>query len=111
MDERSIERLLPKIKCTVCGCWYAPAGMQVLAHALDLWFLRVWCSECANSSLVLAMVGQDEEVRIASDLSEEETERFASAGPISADDVLDVHAWLQGPTARVWDVLCEGSGE
>lgn len=108
MDEGLIERLLPKIKCTVCGRWYAPAGMKVLAHAWDLWFLRVWCTECANSSLVLAKIGEDEQLRDIDDLTEEESERFADAVPISADDVLDVHGLLQDPTIDVSDIFCQG---
>jgi hypothetical protein len=108
MDEGSIERLLPKIRCTVCGCWYDPAGTQVLAHALDLWFLRVWCSECANSSLVIAKVGEDDQIVGIGDLTEKEFERFADAAPISADDVLDVHGLLHDPTVGVSDIFCQG---
>lgn len=109
MDEGLIERLLPKIKCTVCGCWYAPAGMKVLAHDRDLWFLRVWCTECANSSLVLAKIGEDEQMSEANDFTEEESVEPAKAPPISTDDVLDVHGWLQDPTMNVSDIFCQGT--
>jgi hypothetical protein len=47
------------------------------------------------------MVREDEAPTVVDDLTEEEAARFEGAPAITADDVLDVHDWLQDLPADV----------
>ena len=106
MDDTTIKRLLSQLKCTVCGHRYAPGSTKVLVHSEGLWLLRVWCCECCASSLVVALIGEDEARTGIGDLTEVEIEKFVDAPPIGADDVLDVHDVLVDAPVDITSLFC-----
>ena len=105
-----IKELLSKLRCGVCGFSYVSDSAKVLGHTGDLWFLRVWCSECSGSSVVVVMVREEESPIAFGDLTEEEYARFTDAPSISADDVLEIHEWLERPCADISGLLGRGDG-
>ncbi len=96
MEEGLIKRLMTSIKCGVCGQCYEIDNIGVLGHRQDLWFLRASCSACRTQCLVAAVIGEESEPEVITDLTEAELDRFRDAGRLSADEVLDMHNFLKG---------------
>ena len=95
MEETVIKRLMASVKCTVCGQRYETDNISVLGHQEDLWFLRVLCSTCHTQFLVAAVIKEDKEPKVITDLTEAELDKFRDAGVLSADDILDMHGFLK----------------
>lgn len=96
VDEFFIERLMATIRCAVCGEHYEGADIRVLGHRDDLWFLSVSCPSCKSHGLIAAVIREADSEEEVSDLGDEELARFFDAKAISADDVLDMHGFLEG---------------
>ncbi|MBI2865876.1 MAG: hypothetical protein HYX99_00750 [Chloroflexi bacterium] len=87
MNLRQFRWLVSHIKCNNCGENLKPRDVQVLGQQEDLWFLSVICAGCHTQSLIAAMVQegrQAEPLEAAPELGE----------PVTADDVLDIHSFL-----------------
>jgi hypothetical protein len=93
------------VACSACGTRFRQSSLRVLRHEDDLWHIRGRCPRCAAVTLLLVkldlrnsngdptLLGSAE--RAASlELTAEETQRFAEATPIGADDVLAMSEWL-----------------
>jgi len=97
MEEGVVKRLMASIKCGVCGQGYEVDSVSVLGHSQDLWFLQAFCSACHTRCLVAAVVKESAEPElITSDLTEAELDKFKSVGKLAADEMLDVHNFLEG---------------
>src|SRR3990172_6440148 len=70
--------------CTVCEERVPADRIRLLARRDDLLFLQVDCGACGSSSLGF----------VADAVAVPEAVRLAGGPPISADDVLDMHALL-----------------
>jgi len=92
--ETLIRKLIASVRCSVCGKPYRPSNIKVLGHEDNLWFLSVFCPSCRTLGLVAAVVKR-EAVKRATELTPEEKIKFANARPIGADDVLEMHEFLQ----------------
>ena len=95
MNERFIKKLMSAIKCSICREHYEINNIKVLGHEDDIWFLNVFCPSCHNQALVAAVVKKDKSLETTTDLTKAESAKFARAGTISADDILDLHDFLQ----------------
>ncbi len=95
MEERLVKKLLTSIKCCSCGQHYDECSVDILGHSEELWFLRMICSSCSVQSLVAAIIKEDNRPEDTTDLTREEVERFAAVKVVGADDVLDMHTFLQ----------------
>ena len=95
MDDRFIKRLIANVRCGVCGEHYGGQNVKVLGHRDALWFLSVFCPACGGQGLVAAAIKERELPRPITDLSETEQARFRNFGPVSADELLDIHAFLR----------------
>ena len=69
--------------------------VKVLGNHEDLWFLQVTCSSCHGRYIVTVVINQDETVEFVSDLTDKELSRFENIHSLSADDILDMHAFLK----------------
>jgi hypothetical protein len=94
MEETFIKRLMTSIKCADCGQRYDIDSISVLGHHEDLWFLRTLCSACHAQCLVAVVVKEDKRPEVITDLTEAESNRFRGAGALTADEVLDMHRFL-----------------
>jgi hypothetical protein len=84
--------------CNVCGQNHAKSDIRVLGRLESAWIVRVTCSRCQTSFKLLVVI--DEAVAaIAQAKSEAGTSRPVRerrrAIPVSADEVLDAHEFLQ----------------
>ncbi len=109
-SEKQIKRIvLDRMeRCTVCHRGFESDDVHILSRKSDMWMLMVSCSECHARNFVAAVIGDGdaEEAQLAlRRLGEEHVrDRFeveaeapsAPADPVSVDDVLEVHEFLQG---------------
>jgi hypothetical protein len=95
-------------RCSVCHRGFEPDDVHVLSRKSDMWMLMVSCGECQARNFVAAVIGDGdaEEAQLAlRRLGEEhirtsreiETETpYEPQDPVSIDDVLEIHEFLQG---------------
>ncbi len=105
--EQIVKRLMAAVKCTVCGSPYESDRIKVLGHRDELWFLTVTCGRCHTQGLVAALLKDGDGssatlTRISvpgKALPIEEltptTGVAIPAEPVTADDVLEMHQFLQ----------------
>ncbi len=95
MEERIVKKLMTSEKCTNCGQNYQMRNVKILGNHQDLWFLQVSCSSCNSRYLITAVINQDRNPDIVSDLTDVEFTRFKNSRMLNADDVLDMHSFLK----------------
>ena len=95
MNKHSIRKLISTIKCSVCGQHYGSKNTKVLGHRDNMWFLHVSCPACLSQALVAATANDDKPPQGATELTAAELTKLVKASPIGADDILDLHAFLQ----------------
>jgi len=108
-SEKQIKRIvLDRMeRCSVCHRGFEPDDVHVLSRKSDMWMLMVSCGECQARNFVAAVIGDgdaeeaqlalrrlgEEHVRARVDI---ESEAEGEAGePVSVDDVLEIHEFLQ----------------
>ncbi len=109
-SEKQIKRIvLDRMeRCSVCHRGFEPDDVHVLSRKSDMWMLMVSCGECQARNFVAAVIGDGdaEEAQLAlRRLGEEhvrtrtsiEPEDEGTPGePVSVDDVIEIHQFLQG---------------
>ena len=109
-SEKQIKRIvLDRMeRCSVCHRGFEPDDVHVLSRKSDMWMLMVSCGECQARNFVAAVIGDgdaeeaqlalrrlgEEHVRTRTDIEPED--EGMSGEPVSVDDVLEVHQFLQG---------------
>jgi len=89
--EQLIRYLVTHLRCAVCQHPYNPEDVQVLDEGSSLLVLLMTCHHCQAQALIVALVqGQRPEPERAA----HERER-PEVQPITADDVLDTHRFLE----------------
>ncbi|MBC7264206.1 MAG: hypothetical protein H5T64_07570 [Chloroflexi bacterium] len=101
-----IKYLITNLQCANCGQHYSLNDVHILGHRNDVWFSRVTCSNCNTQGFILlALRERDASPEIIADVTAEEWAAFQERAPVSADDVLDVHNFLEqfnGDFASLW---------
>jgi hypothetical protein len=90
-------------KCVSCGTTYGVDGITVLGHQGDLWFLMVACKSCTSHALVAALIKEGKAQTLQ---GAEQSQITVSQQPVSGDDVLDIHEFLEkfdGDFVRLFD--------
>ena len=95
MEEKLIKKFMTSIKCSVCQQHYEIDNVKVLGHQDDLWFLSVFCPTCQTQCLVAAVVKEGKAPKAITDLTKAELDKFRKMDKITADDMLDMHAFLE----------------
>ncbi len=91
---RLVLKLVTQLCCMECGEPYRLHDFALVDRKPDMWVLSIHCRHCNTSShVVVYMRLQGDKVVV--DLTNDEVEVAAEWPPISADDVLDVHEFLQ----------------
>jgi hypothetical protein len=90
-----ILKLLSGLQCAECGARFSPHSFVLVHRWQDSWVLRTDCESCDTSSLVVVAMVDATEPEAMVDLSSEEVEETATRSPITSDDVLDMHLFLQ----------------
>ena len=94
------------MKCGICGQHFEIDNIKVLGYKDDVWFLNVFCPACHTQALVVATIKEGRPPEIVTDLTKAELAKFAQASPVSADDVLNLHGFLdnfEGDFVKLFD--------
>jgi hypothetical protein len=110
--EKQIKRIvLDRMeRCSVCHRGFEPDDVQVLSRKSDMWMLMVSCGECHARNFVAAVIGDgdaeeaqlalrrlgEEHLRSRLESASDSKAEEDTADPISVDDVLEIHEFLQG---------------
>ena len=90
-----IRQLIANTKCVVCSRQYSENDVFVIGRQEAVWMLMVSCPDCKTQGIILAMIKEDEQVKVITDLTPEELEKIENMPTIDVDDVLDVHRFLR----------------
>jgi len=90
--EQLIRYLVAHLKCAACHHQHSPDDFEVLDEGATVLVLLMTCTHCQAQGLLVAFVQEQgpepRRVRQAEERGESE--------PITADDVLDMHRFLEG---------------
>jgi hypothetical protein len=92
--------LLDGMECTVCEEHVPAERVRLLARRDDLLFLQVDCPACGSTSLGF----------VADERVVTEADRLADGTPITSDDVLDMHAFLESWTGDLGALVRPAGG-
>jgi hypothetical protein len=95
-QERLLKQLISTFRCSVCRRSFKREQVRVAARQEQLWIVSVRCSLCRNQQIFCFALRENGEKSIFRDLSESEEEQFAAMEPLTYDDVLDMHEFLEG---------------
>jgi hypothetical protein len=85
------------LRCTVCDERVPATRIRILARRDDLVFLEIDCGSCLSATLGFILDGRTDEPAPA-----------PARGPISADDVLDMHELLASWRGDLRGLLAAG---
>lgn len=92
---RMVLKLISHLRCLECGRPYERQDFTLVHRWDDVWLLNANCPRCDQSSHVVIFMQLNAERDLATDLTPDELRQVRDWPPITADDVLDVHAMLQ----------------
>ncbi len=111
-SEKQIKRIvLDRMeRCSICHRGFETDDVHVLSRKSDMWMLMVSCGECQARNFVAAVIGDgdaeeaqlalrrlgEEHVRTSLDIEMEDGSSGEPGEPVSIDDVLETHEFLQG---------------
>jgi len=100
MDKNSpeyqfVRQLIANIKCVACSQKYSESDVFIMGQRDDVWMLMVSCSHCKTQGMILAMIKEEEQIELITDLTPEELVKFENMPSIGVDDVLDLHRFLK----------------
>jgi hypothetical protein len=109
-SEKQIKRIvLDRMeRCSVCHRGFEPDDVHVLSRKADMWMLMVSCGECHARNFVAAVIGDGDaeeaqlalrrlgEEHVRTGVETEAEERDDPGEPVSIDDVLEIHSFLEG---------------
>jgi hypothetical protein len=101
---------LASLGCASCGQAYGEERVQLLAQREELFFVDLACGHCGSQAVAIVTVQVDDEGRRA-DAGELVKAGPLERPPVSADDVLDVHALLAGFQGSPRDLLARLDGK
>lgn len=110
MRQAFMRHLVAHLQCVGCGERYTRNDIYVLGHHEDVWVSAVVCNRCGTQGLVFATLREDNEFEFTTRAEAEEMAHLQQLGPVSMDDVLDVHAFLKGFRGDV-DALFEAESQ
>ena len=104
-SEKQIKRIvLDRMeRCSVCHRGFEPDDVHILSRKADMWMLMVSCEECHARNFVAAVIG-DGDAEEAAVLTQDpkplidvepEVAEDAPADPVTIDDLLEMHEFLQ----------------
>lgn len=107
-SEKQIKRVvLNRLeRCSVCHHEFVQDDIRVVSRKDDMWMMVVSCAECHSRNFVAAVFGGGDpaEAQLAlrklseapSGFDDPQVEGSPAGDPVSVDDVLDMHGFLEG---------------
>jgi hypothetical protein len=109
---------LTSFGCAACGAPYEPGRIRLLAERDGLFFVDLACTACASRAVAIVTVETDDDDEPRADPGDlvqlAAGDPPAVVAPVSADDVLDMHRFLErfeGGTVALLSRLEDGSPE
>ena len=109
---------LTSFGCAACGAPYEPGRIRLLAERDGLFFVDLACTACASRAVAIVTVETDDDDEPRADPGDlvqlAAGDLLPVASPVSADDVLDMHRFLErfeGGTVALLSRLEGGSPE
>ena len=90
-----IRQIVANVTCAICGHHFGKSDFQVVGRRGNVWAMRVDCRECRTRALLFAVVSEGATQTAYTDLTPEDWERFKDSPPISTNDVVEVHEYMQ----------------
>jgi hypothetical protein len=94
-QERLLRQLVGTFRCEVCRCRFDGDHVRIAARHEQLWIISVRCRRCRHQQVFWVARNSDEDEAAITDLTDEEELRFAAMTPVTGDDILDVHQFLE----------------
>lgn len=89
--EQLIRYLVAHLKCAACQHTYNPEDLDIIDQGSSLLVLLMTCQHCQAQGLIVALV---QEQKPEPQRATQERER-SEVQPITADDVLEIHRFLE----------------
>lgn len=105
IEENLIRKLVASIKCGSCGQLYDESRIDIIERNDELWFIKVVCSSCHVACMVAAIIREEKQPKLITDLTEAEIEKFGGIKHIDEDDLLDMHHFLKDFDGDLTDVF------
>jgi hypothetical protein len=102
-----IRQISARVTCGTCGHHFGARDIEPIGKRDNVWALRVNCRECHTKALVLAVVNQGTARQVHTDLLPEDWDRFKDSPPITLDDVIATHEFIQDYSGDLTDILEE----
>lgn len=89
--EQLIRYLVAHLKCAACQRPYNPQDLEIIDEGSSLLVLLMTCHHCQAQGLIVALV-QEQPLQLKRTPEDRESSELQ---PITADDVLDIHRFLE----------------
>jgi hypothetical protein len=88
-------QMVARLRCVECGRLYSPDDFALIERGEEMWVLSTRCRHCDEVCHVVIYMQLDAEPEALIDLMPDEVTASSEWLPITADDLLDTHAFLQ----------------
>jgi predicted RNA-binding Zn-ribbon protein involved in translation (DUF1610 family) len=111
---------LTTFTCPACGRRYRGSRMRLLAEREGLFFVDLDCSRCGSHTVAIVTVEIDDEsdvtIEVSDVVGEDEIDHLGEplplgAAPVTADDVLEMHEFLNGFKGSLGELLQKDGAE
>jgi hypothetical protein len=102
-----IRQIVARVRCAVCGHHFASSDIRVLGRREHVWAMQVNCRECRTRALLLAVIDGKSAHPIYTDLDPDEWQRFKDLPPLSLDEVIAFHQFMQAYDGDFSEILDE----
>ncbi len=97
-----IQYLVAHTRCSGCGQHYEAEDVHVHSHRGQVWLASLTCHQCGLRAMVMAAL-QPEGAQ--QDNDDEEQAACQAMGPISVDEVVELHRFLEGFRGDMHDLF------
>ncbi len=102
-----LRQIIANVRCANCQRRFTARDVQVLDQRANLWALSVKCRYCDTDGIVFAIVSDERPRSVRTDLTPSDWRRLANAPPLTADDVIAFHAFIQNYTGDFSEIMDE----
>ncbi len=90
-----VRYLVARTQCSGCGERYEPNDVHIYDHRGDMWLASVTCGHCGLQGLIMASIRSEDMGESEETYSEPTEQQLVSGlGPITEDEVLDFHDFI-----------------
>lgn len=103
----TLKEIVARLRCVVCQYRFRAKDAHIIGQRGKLWAMRVHCPMCHTQALLFALLTEHTTQTLYSDLTPDEWERFQDRPPISIDDVITFHQFMQSYAGDFSEILDE----